>query len=100
MTVTLADGASLTSHPHPGRLLDTAVFLLVRLPSWQIREDKDRGVFVDKARSVFVSSAEEMMDVVMTGSENRRQAATGMNADSSRSHSVLMVTVTQRDPVT
>ena len=56
-------------------------------------------MFVDKARSVFVGSAEEMMDVVMTGSENRRQAATGMNADSSRSHSVLMVTVTQRDPV-
>ena len=62
----------------------------------QIREDKDRGVFVDKARSVFVGSAEEMMDVVLTGSDNRRQAATGMNADSSRSHSVLMVTLTQR----
>ena len=29
----------------------------------QIREDKDRGVFVDKARSVFVGSPEEMMEV-------------------------------------
>lgn len=65
----------------------------------EIREDKDRGVFVDKARSVFVGSPEEMMEVVTRGSENRRLAFTGMNADSSRSHSVLLTTVIQRDSV-
>ena len=37
----------------------------------QLREDKERGIFIDKARSIYVSSAEEMMEVIAAGAENR-----------------------------
>ena len=50
----------------------------------QLREDKERGIFIDKARSIYVSSAEEMMEVIAAGAENRELSATGMNAGSSR----------------
>jgi kinesin family protein 5 len=63
----------------------------------QLREDKERGVFIDKARSVFVTSVEETLEVIATGAENREMAATGMNAGSSRSHSVLIITVRQKN---
>jgi hypothetical protein len=63
----------------------------------QLREDKERGIFIDKARSIYVSSAEEMMEVIAAGAENRELSATGMNAGSSRSHSVLIITISQRN---
>ena len=60
-------------------------------------EDKERGIFIDKARSIYVSSPDEMMEVIAAGAENRELSATGMNAGSSRSHSVLIVTISQRN---
>lgn len=39
---------------------------------------------------------EELLDVVRMGSANRAVAATGMNEGSSRSHSVLIITIFQR----
>ena len=58
---------------------------------------QERGIFIDKARSIYVSSAEEMMEVIAAGAENRELSATGMNAGSSRSHSVLIITISQRN---
>jgi len=63
----------------------------------QLREDKERGIFIDNARSIYVSSPEEMMEVIAAGAENRELSATGMNAGSSRSHSVLIVSISQRN---
>jgi kinesin family member 5 len=63
----------------------------------QLREDKERGIFIDKARSIYVSSPEEMMEVIAAGAENRELSATGMNAGSSRSHSVLIVSISSRN---
>ncbi len=37
------------------------------------------------------------MEVIAAGAENRELSATGMNAGSSRSHSVLIITISQRN---
>lgn len=63
----------------------------------ELREDKERGVFIDKVLNRFVTSPEELLELIEIGSENREQAATGMNAGSSRSHSVLLITVRQKN---
>ena len=49
---------------------------------------------------MFVSSPDEMMMVMNKGSSNRSVAATRMNATSSRSHSIFIVTVAQKNTKT
>lgn len=61
----------------------------------QVREDKERGVWVDGATEVFVSGPEEVLEVMRVGESNRAKAATQMNADSSRSHSIFSVSIEQ-----
>lgn len=57
----------------------------------QVKEDKTRGLYIQDATEVYVSSTDEMMDVMNAGSANRSVAATRMNATSSRSHSIFLV---------
>lgn len=45
----------------------------------------------------YVTCESELLDVMAAGAMNRATAATGMNEGSSRSHSVFMVTVSQRN---
>ena len=59
----------------------------------QVKEDKTRGLYVADSTEVYVSSTDEMMAVMNAGSQNRSVAATRMNAVSSRSHSIFLVTV-------
>jgi kinesin family member 5 len=63
----------------------------------QVKEDKLRGIYVHSATEIFVSSPDEMMKIMTTGSANRSIAATRMNERSSRSHSIFCVNVDQRD---
>lgn len=63
----------------------------------QVKDDKTRGLYVQDATEVYVSSTDEMMDVMNAGSQNRVVAATRMNATSSRSHSIFLVTVHQKN---
>jgi kinesin family protein 5 len=63
----------------------------------QVKEEKSKGIYVQDATEVYVSSPLEMMQVMTAGSRNRSIAATRMNAKSSRSHSIFVVTVDQRD---
>lgn len=46
---------------------------------------------------MYVSSPQEMLQIMKAGSENRSIAATRMNARSSRSHSLFVVTVFQKN---
>jgi len=62
-----------------------------------VREDQGRGIFVDGATEQKVATKEELFDVIATGSANRKAASTGLNDQSSRSHSVITITVVQRD---
>ncbi|OMJ89407.1 hypothetical protein SteCoe_8404 [Stentor coeruleus] len=63
----------------------------------QVKEDKIRGIYVQNATEIYVSSPLEMMKVMAAGSGNRSIAATRMNERSSRSHSIFCVNVEQKD---
>ncbi|CAO3685378.1 unnamed protein product [Umbelopsis ramanniana] len=62
-----------------------------------IHEDKSKGVYVKGLLEVYVSSTEEVYEVMRRGSENRVVASTNMNAESSRSHSIVMIAITQKN---
>ena len=63
----------------------------------QVKEDKTRGLYIQDATEVNVSNCDEMMSVMNAGSANRKVAATRMNATSSRSHSIFLVQVLQKN---
>ncbi|ORY55026.1 kinesin-domain-containing protein [Neocallimastix californiae] len=62
-----------------------------------IHEEKNRGVYVKGLLEVYVSSVQEVMEVMRRGTASRVVAFTNMNAESSRSHSIFVVTVNQKD---
>lgn len=58
-----------------------------------------RGVYIDGVTELYTASREEMLELVAKGNALKAVSCTKMNKDSSRSHSVLVITVTQRDIV-
>ncbi|TYZ60084.1 hypothetical protein PybrP1_000665 [[Pythium] brassicae (nom. inval.)] len=62
-----------------------------------IREDPERGVYLDGAACSSVASASECLQLLARGNANRAVAATGMNAHSSRSHAVLILRVERKE---
>jgi kinesin family protein 5 len=62
-----------------------------------VHEEKNRGVYVKGLLEVYVSSEEEVFEVLRRGGTARAVSATNMNAESSRSHSIFVVTVTQKN---
>ncbi|RMZ57100.1 hypothetical protein APUTEX25_002332 [Auxenochlorella protothecoides] len=64
----------------------------------QIREG-EAGVFIAGVRQVEVRRLEDCLELLQAGDRNRTTAFTAMNAVSSRSHAVFMLTVVKRKPV-
>lgn len=64
-----------------------------------IHEDKARGVYVKGLTEEYVSSASEVYKVMKQGGGVRAVAATNMNQESSRSHSIFAIVVTQKNTV-
>ncbi|KAI8093477.1 kinesin heavy chain [Halteromyces radiatus] len=62
-----------------------------------IHEDKTKGVYVKDLLEIYVGSSEEVYEVMRRGSNNRVVASTNMNAESSRSHSIVVITITQKN---
>ncbi|MCL4125592.1 UNVERIFIED_CONTAM: hypothetical protein GTU68_041187 [Idotea baltica] len=62
-----------------------------------VHEDKNRVPFVKGATERFVSSPEEVFEVIEAGKMNRHIAVTNMNEHSSRSHSVFLIQVKQEN---
>ena len=62
-----------------------------------MHEDKDRVVYVKGATERFVSSPEEVFDVIEERKSNRHFVVTNMNEHSSRSHSVFLINVKQEN---
>lgn len=65
-----------------------------------VRESRERGVWVAGATEVCCASADEMLAVMRVGGANRVISSTRMNSDSSRSHSVFIITIEQRNVAT
>ncbi|KRW99139.1 P-loop containing nucleoside triphosphate hydrolase [Pseudocohnilembus persalinus] len=59
----------------------------------EIREHKNGGTYVKDLSSFMIQSAEELMEKLNFGKENRQVGATSMNQDSSRSHSIFSLQV-------
>ncbi|KAL3447202.1 kinesin-domain-containing protein [Aspergillus insuetus] len=62
-----------------------------------VHEEKSRGVYVKGLLEVYVSSVQEVYEVMRRGGAARAVAATNMNQESSRSHSIFVITVTQKN---
>lgn len=62
-----------------------------------IREDKYQRVFVENLSEHYVASPTEVLDLIKLGNNNRSVAKTNMNDQSSRSHSIVIVTISQTD---
>ncbi|CAH0720218.1 unnamed protein product, partial [Brenthis ino] len=58
-----------------------------------IREDSSGNVYVKGATQTFVKSGEEAYDVMVAGKHNLQVAATGIHAQSSRSHCIFTITM-------
>jgi len=72
----------------------------IRKKDLAIREDKNKGIWVEDCTEAYVSSQEEMYAIFKEGSNNRTVSATNMNKGSSRSHSLFVVTLFQRNTIT
>jgi kinesin family protein 5 len=77
-------------------LLDT------RKTNLPIREDiaSGRGIYVEGITEEYVTSPEDLTELMKTAAANRAVASTGMNAGSSRSHSVTIIRIHQKDTTT
>ena len=62
----------------------------------KIREDKTKGIWIENVSEICVGSPNESMDLLRFGQSNRSTAATLMNAESSRSHSIFIVSLLQK----
>ncbi|EJD02223.1 kinesin [Fomitiporia mediterranea MF3/22] len=62
----------------------------------QIREDKHGHIIWDGLREVSVRNSNEVMNLIRQGTAIRRTNETDMNAQSSRSHAIFSLTLTQR----
>ncbi|KAN0028672.1 hypothetical protein ACTFIV_010521 [Dictyostelium citrinum] len=72
-------------------LLDT------RKDNLKVREEKGKGVWVEGTSEVYIYREEDILEVINTGISNRAIAETRMNAESSRSHSIFILTIQQKN---
>jgi len=59
----------------------------------QVREDANRGIYVEKLNEPTVNSLEEAFEVLRKGLAQRRTGATHMNERSSRSHAMFAISI-------
>lgn len=67
-----------------------------QLPQVTIREDKDGKIIWSGLKEVKVSNARAVMDLLERGSSVRQTNSTDMNAQSSRSHAIFSLSLTQK----
>ena len=65
--------------------------------SLRVVEDKDRGIFVQNATEKFVTEPGHIFEQLDLAKRSRQVGATDMNADSSRSHCIVVLQVEQRN---
>lgn len=66
----------------------------------QVHEEKNKGVYVKNLSDYYVSSAREVYEIMRQGGAARVVSSTNMNAESSRSHSIFLITIQQRNTET
>lgn len=61
----------------------------------KIRSDKKKGIFIENLTETYISSAQEVYELMEIARNTRAIAATNMNERSSRSHLLFILTVSQ-----
>jgi kinesin family protein 5 len=56
-----------------------------------------QGIWIENVMELYVNSLESLLEIMADGHANRATSSTHMNQDSSRSHSVFIAHVGQRD---
>lgn len=62
-----------------------------------VREEKSKGIYIEDLSEHYVISEEEVIELMKIGSDNRSVGTTNMNAHSSRSHSIFIMTIHQNN---
>ncbi|EAR95613.3 kinesin motor catalytic domain protein (macronuclear) [Tetrahymena thermophila SB210] len=62
-----------------------------------VREDKQRGIYIQDVTEQYVSNEQDVFDLLRIGNQNRAVTATNMNEGSSRSHMLFMMSVSQNN---
>lgn len=60
----------------------------------KIHEEKGKGVYVADVTEQYVAEDDEVYEIMKQGNKSRAISATNMNEESSRSHSIFILTVT------
>ena len=63
----------------------------------KIREDKNRGIYIQDVTENYVGGDMEVYGLMKVGNSNRAISATNMNEGSSRSHSIFILTISQNN---
>lgn len=61
----------------------------------KVSEDRARGIYIRNLSEEYVSNADEVFSLFRAGNKNREVAATLMNEESSRSHTIFMISIVQ-----
>jgi kinesin family protein 5 len=61
----------------------------------KIREDKNKGIYIEDLTEENVTEVDEVIEIMSNGLENRVVSCTGMNEQSSRSHSLFILSIKQ-----
>lgn len=64
----------------------------------RIRETPDKGVWVEGLAEEYVTCENDVLQLLLRGEEFRATSSTDMNATSSRSHSLFILTLHQKSP--
>ena len=65
----------------------------------KIRQDKQRGVYIEDVTESYVTEEKDIYNLMRLGNSNRAISATNMNEGSSRSHLIFMLTIHQTNSI-
>lgn len=80
------------------KLRDLLKITAANSPPIKVREDKERGIWVDGLSSVPIHTSDDFLENYLFAQRQKSVAATRMNAVSSRSHTVYQIQLQQRTP--
>ncbi|OQS07958.1 kinesin [Thraustotheca clavata] len=78
-------------------LLDSSASKDKKNKGLEIKEHSVLGIYVKDLQERVVESREEVLDLMTQGQQNRTVGYTNMNSESSRSHSIFVIKIHQKD---